>query len=326
MQLSKKRPSINPSDLMNLIRYPTHHDASTARTVTIGNFDGVHRGHTAILDALAKQANQQGLAPTVITFDPNPKAFFAQLHGKPAPQRVSPLRDKITFIKQHGVNDVVLMRFNQALANMPATDFVEHILVESLNTRDLLIGDDFRFGAGRTGDFNLLQDMGEQHGFTVTSLHSVLHAEERISSTAVRTAIAKGQLPLATALLGHDYTLSGHIIYGQQLGRTIGIPTINLKMPDNLVAQGIFAVTVELNGRVHQGVASIGTRPSVKTNGQCWCEVYIFDFNETVYGDMAHVTLHHKIRDEAKFDGLDALMLAIQQDIRDARAFFAAHA
>lgn len=311
---------------MNLIRYPAHQDASAARAVTIGNFDGVHRGHTAILDALVEQANQQGLAPTVITFDPNPKAFFAQLHGKPAPQRVSPLRDKITFIKQHGVNDVVLMPFNQALANMSATDFVERILVQSLNTQYLLIGDDFRFGAGRTGDFNLLQNMGTQHGFNVSSLHSVLHAEERISSTAVRTAIANGQLPLATSLLGHDYTLSGHIIYGQQLGRTIGIPTINLKMPDNLVAQGIFAVTVELNGRTHQGVASIGTRPSVKTNGQCWCEVYIFDFNDTVYGDITHVTLHHKIRDEAKFDGLDALMVAIHQDIHDAHAFFAANA
>ena len=311
---------------MNLIRYPARHDASTARAITIGNFDGVHRGHTAILDVLLEQANQQGLVPTVITFDPNPKAFFAQLRNKPAPQRVSPLRDKITFIKQHGVNDVVLMRFNQALANMPAADFVERILIQSLNTRYLLIGDDFRFGAGRTGDFNLLHSMGEQHGFKVTSLHSVLHAEERISSTAVRTAIAKGQLPLATKLLGHDYTLSGHIIYGQQLGRTIGIPTINLKMPDNLVAQGIFAVTVKLNGHNHQGVASIGTRPSVKSNGQCWCEVYIFDFNQTVYGDMAHVTLHHKIRDEAKFEGLDALMQAIHQDISDAHAFFAANA
>ncbi|WP_162845158.1 bifunctional riboflavin kinase/FAD synthetase [Hydromonas duriensis] len=308
--------------IQHLICHPAHTQSQASRAVTIGNFDGVHRGHAAIFDALTKHASAHQMVPTVVTFDPNPKTFFAAQRGQPVPTRISPLRNKLELFKQHGIADVVILPFNQQLANMDAHDFVNHILVKALNTQHLLIGDDFRFGAARKGDFALLQKLSSTYGYTLASQHAFTQASERISSTAVRQAIAAGDMALAKILLGHDYVLSGHIIYGQQLGRTIGVPTINLKMPDNLAAQGIFAVTVELSGQTHQGVASIGTRPSVKTNGQCWCEVHLFDFNENVYGQIAKVTLHHKIRDEEKFNGMDALMNAINHDIQLARAFF----
>lgn len=307
---------------MSLIRHPNLNHAHAARAISIGNFDGVHRGHTAILDALVSDAKAMQLRPTIITFDPNPKAYFAAMRDKPAPTRVQPLRDKIASFEQHGIQDVVVMPFNHALANMPAIDFIEKILVQSLNAKHLLVGDDFRFGAARSGNFELLSEMSSACGYSLKSHASVVHDDTRISSTAVRNAIAAGDMALTSALLGHDYQLSGHIIYGQQLGRTIGCPTINIKMPSNLAAQGIFAVHVDIDGITHQGVASIGTRPSVKTNGQCWLEVHILDFNQEVYGKIAHVRLLKKIRNEEKFDGLDVLMQAIQNDIRIAREYF----
>ena len=311
---------------MLFIHHPTLANAHTPRAVTIGNFDGVHIGHAAILDELVAHANAHGLTPTVVTFAPNPKAFFAKQRGKPEPKRILPLRDKINLFAQHGIEQVVILPFNQALANMPAHEFVEHILCACLNTQHLRVGDDFKFGAGRTGDFELLRDLSDRHHYSLTAHHSIVHhsehSAERVSSTAIRTALHHGEPHTAAALLGHPYTLSGHVIYGQQLGRTIGIPTINLKMPEQLAAQGVYAVTITLNGKTHQGVASIGTRPSVKTNGQCWLEVFVFNFNESVYGDIACVSLQHKIRDEEKFDDITTLLAAINQDIDQARRYF----
>lgn len=310
---------------MSLIRHPNPNHAQIERAITIGNFDGVHRGHTAILDALVAEANKLKLRPSVITFAPNPKAYFAAQHNKPEPTRVQPLRDKVACLKHHGIDDIMVMPFNQALANMPAIDFIEKILIQSLNAKHLLVGDDFRFGAARSGNFQLLSEKASIYGYSLQSHGSVMHEQARISSTAVRNAIADGDMALTNSLLGHDYVLSGHIIYGQQLGRTIGFPTINIKMPDNLAAQGIFAVQVIIDGITHQGVASIGTRPSVKSNGQCWLEVYILDFNQSVYGKIAHVRVMHKIRNEEKFDGLDSLTHAIHNDIQVARDYFSAN-
>lgn len=307
---------------MTFIRYPNPSHATNRRAITIGNFDGVHIGHSAILNELVQYAKANNLTPTVITFAPNPKAFFAQAHGKTAPLKVSPLRDKIALLKAHGIVDVVVLCFNQKLAQMPANDFIEHILVKSLNTKYMLIGDDFRFGARRSGDFQLLKTTGETSGFVVKSHQDVVFESQRVSSTAVREAIAAHDINRTKALLGHALTLSGHIMYGAQLGRTIGVPTINLKMPAQLAAHGVYVVTVEINGVVHQGVASIGTRPSVENNGDCWCEAHIFDFNQNVYGKIATVSLLNKIRDEAKFDGMDALMDAITNDMTHARDFF----
>lgn len=302
---------------MRITRHPSHSSPNPACALTIGNFDGVHIGHAAILSRLVVNAKNRDLTPTVMTFEPHPKAFFARAD---APSQILPLRDKLALLAAHGVEHTIVLPFNAALARMQAVDFVHDLLLERLNTKYLLIGDDFRFGAKRAGDFGLLAQMNL---FELHAHDSVQLADERVSSSAIRTALECGDLAAAQRLLGRPLTLSGHVIYGQQLGRTIDCPTINLKMPAHLAAQGIYAVHVELNGVVHQGVASIGTRPTVKSNGQCWLEVHILDFDKNVYGQLAQVTLRHKIRDELKLNGLDELKNAIAQDISDARGFFA---
>ncbi len=293
--------------------------------ITIGNFDGVHTGHAAVLQRLVTLANAQGLVPTVITFAPNPKAYFAQLRGVPVPAQIMPLRDKIAAMKDLGIAQVVVLPFDAHLANMPAEQFVQSIVHETLNAQLVMVGDDFRFGAQRKGDFALLHSLQAQYGYRLENLHSVESEGERISSSRVRQCLKDGDVSAATALLGHPLTLSGHIIHGQKLGRTIGVPTINIKMPEHLAVQGVYAVTVRLSGseRVIQGAASIGIRPSVHSNGQCWCEVHLFDFDAQIYGQIACVTLHHKIRDEAKFEQFDDLLVAIKNDLRLCRDYFA---
>ena len=301
---------------------------SQASAVTIGNFDGVHLGHAAVLRNLVALAKERGLVPTVVTFAPNPKAYFAQLRGVPLPTQIMPLRDKVAALKRLGIEQVVILPFDAKLANMPAEAFVQTVLNERLNTQLLMVGDDFRFGAQRKGDFALLSNLQGQYGYELQNLHSVLQDDVRVSSSSIRALLAKGELKKAVQLLGHSLTLSGHVIRGKQLGRTIGIPTINLKMPAQLATQGVYAVTVRLSGfpdRVVQGAASIGTRPSVDSNGQCWCEVHLLDFNESVYGQMACVSLLHKVRDEEKFDSFDDLISAIEADIDACSIYFAEH-
>jgi riboflavin kinase/FMN adenylyltransferase len=310
---------------MRITRHLQPHSTHPPAALTIGNFDGVHFGHTAILTQLLDHAQCHGLTPTVITFEPHPKVFFAHKNPQSAPTKIVPLRNKLALFAKLGIEHVVILPFNTALASMSATDFVSELLLNRLNMRHLLIGDDFQFGAQRAGNFSLLQQMSAAHGFTLNAVQSVYCAEQRASSSHIRTLIAQGNIASAVVQLGHPLQLSGRVIYGQQLGRTINCPTINLKMPANLAAQGVFAADIHLNGQNHQGVASIGTRPSVKTNGQCWLEVHIFDFNQNVYGQLAHVTLRHKIRDELKFTDLPALQHAIDDDISQAHAFFANH-
>ena len=302
--------------------------AASPSAVTIGNFDGVHLGHAAVLRELVTLAKARGLVPTVVTFAPNPKAYFAQLRGAPLPTQIMPLRDKVVALKRLGIEQVVVLPFDAALANMPAQTFVQRILHEALNVQWLMVGDDFRFGAQRKGDFALLRDLQAQYGYDLQNLHSVLHEDVRVSSSTIREFLAEGALKKAIQLLGHPLTLSGHVIYGKQLGRTIGFPTINLKMPPQLATQGVYAVSVRLSGmpdRVIQGAASIGTRPSVDSNGQCWCEVHLLDFDQSVYGQVACVSLLHKIRDEEKFDRFDDLINAIEADIDACSIYFAEH-
>lgn len=311
---------------MRITRHPTFLPYHPACALTIGNFDGVHIGHRAVLQQLVQQAKTRGLTPMVMTFEPHPKAFFAALHNQPAPRQILPLRDKLTLLAEQGIEHTIVLPFNQRLAQMPAEAFAADLLVNCLNMRYLLIGDDFHFGAQRKGNVSLLQSMSHTHDFVLHTHQTVELASERVSSSAIRQVIAQGNLVLASQLRGQPLTLSGHVIYGQQLGRTINCPTINLKMPKQLAAQGIYAATVLINGQRHLGVASIGTRPSVKNNGQCWLEVHLFYFNQEVYGQRAQVTLLHKIRDEALFDGLPALKTAIAQDIAQTKAFFETNA
>ena len=309
---------------MNIHHRPSKPSAPSA--VTIGNFDGVHAGHAAVLKRLVAMANERGLTPTVVTFAPNPKAYFAQMRGVALPTQIMPLRDKVAAMKALGIAQVVVLPFDAHLATMPAENFIQTILCDTLKAKLLMVGDDFRFGAQRKGDFALLQSLQNQYGYALENLHSVEQNGARISSSNIRAHLAHGDMSEATQLLGHPLTLSGHIIHGQKLGRTIGAPTINIKMPEQIATQGIYAVSVQLQSvpeQTIQGAANIGIRPSVKTNGQCWCEVHLFDFNQEIYGQIACVTLHQKIRDEAKFDDFDELLKAIQDDIVQCRAFFA---
>ena len=311
---------------MTIIRHPNPKHTAIPRVLTIGNFDGVHAGHAVVLRRLVALAKQQHLTPTVITFSPNPKAYFAHKRGVPAPTQIMPLRDKVATMKALGVEQVVVLPFDAHLASMSAEAFVSDILIERLNAKLLLVGDDFRFGAQRKGDFALLQSLQSRYGYVLENLHSVEQNGVRISSSAIREHLASGEVAQATQMLGHPLTLSGHVIHGEKLGRTIGVPTINIKMPERLALQGIYAASVQLQSapeKTIQGAASIGIRPSVKTNGQCWCEVHLFDFNQEIYGQIACVTLHQKIRDEAKFDDFDELLNAIQNDMAQCRAFFA---
>jgi riboflavin kinase/FMN adenylyltransferase len=267
---------------------------TSASVVTIGNFDGIHLGHQQVLEQLRLAAVQHKLPGTVIIFEPQPIEFFAP--GK-APKRLSRFRD--------------------------AEDFVKHILVERLKIRHLVIGDDFRFGKNRRGNFQLLQDCGEQYGFAVEKTETLLIDGARVSSTRIRESILNNDFEQASRLLGRPYSLSGKVCHGQKLGRGLGFPTINIKMGDKtLIVKGIFAVSVKgIDNRVLQGVASIGTRPTI--NGvDTILEVFILEFDQDVYGYRVEVEFLHKIRDEQKFDSMQELKVHIEQDTVKAKQYF----
>lgn len=323
------------------------HSGHTA--VTIGNFDGVHLGHQALLKQLTAQAAARGLLPTVLSFTPHPKEFFAQQNSNiPAPARVFTLRDKAAALAAQGVAQLVVMPFNAKLARMGAEDFVRNVLLRQLGARLVLVGDDFRFGAQRLGDFALLQRMGRQHGFEVQALSAVYaptllfesaqgekaitssplsqsaRPAPRASSSLLRQVLAVGNMYAVQQLLGQPYAISGHVIHGQKLGRTLGYPTLNLafKHPKP-AASGIFAVRVHgLAATPLPGVASLGTRPTVEDAGLVLLETHVFDWQGHAYGKLVRVELLHKIRDEAKFDCLNSLENAIKEDALCAVAYF----
>ncbi|MEM7563271.1 MAG: bifunctional riboflavin kinase/FAD synthetase [Pseudomonadota bacterium] len=308
---------------MKLIRdlYNLSRPLSTS-AVTIGNFDGVHRGHQRVISQLKQVAEAASLPTVVIIFEPQPIEFFAP---QKAPKRLSRFRDKIAFLKEQQIDYLLCLRFDQSLANQTAEAFVNDILVNQLNTRQLIIGDDFHFGKNRQGNFEYLQENSDRFGFQVSATETLIVDGERVSSTRIRKCIQKDDFAAAEALLGRPYSLSGRIAHGQKLGRQLGYPTINIKMGDKtLIVKGIFAVSVKgIDNRLLQGVASIGTRPTV--NGvDTILEVYILDFNQDVYGYSVEVEFLHKIRDELKFDSLEELTAHIGQDTEKAKAFFKA--
>ncbi len=296
--------------------------------LAIGNFDGVHLGHQAILARVRSAATQRGLVPTVMTFEPHPREFFAKLHNRPelAPTRIAGLRDQLCALARSGMQHVVVQRFNAALASMPAQTFIDSLLLDGLRVRWLLVGDDFRFGAQRSGDINLLRENAARHGFEVESMESVTQQGQRVSSSAIRTALAVGDLDRATALLGHPYSVSGHVIHGQKLGRTLGFPTMNLRVSHRCPAlSGIFIVQVHgLADQPLPAVASLGVRPTVDDSGRVLLEVHVFDFNSDAYGKLVQVEFLQKMRDEEKFADLATMTAAIANDARMARAYFKA--
>jgi riboflavin kinase / FMN adenylyltransferase len=286
--------------------------------VTIGNFDGIHLGHQAMLARLTSRAASVGAAPTVLTFEPHPREIFTP---ESAPTRLTSLREKLEILRNLGVAHVHICRFSRPFATLSAEDFVHRILVQGLKTRYVLVGDDFRFGAKRAGDFALLQRMGKELGFQTESLHTLAVAGQRASSTAVRNALAKGDMATAAQMLGRPYSISGRVVGGDQLGRKIGYPTANIQLKHNKApVQGIFAVRVQgLEQPDWPGVASLGTRPTVHTHGRPTLEVHLFNFNRSIYREHLRVEFLHKLRDEAKFPNLEALVAQIDLDAKQAR-------
>jgi len=289
--------------------------------LTIGNFDGVHRGHQSLLARARAAADARGLPLCVMTFEPHPREFFTP---DKAPARIALLRDKLESLRRNGVDRVVVEHFNAHFAAQSPQAFVENVLWHGLHTRWLLVGDDFRFGARRAGDFAYLQQAGAQFGFDVEQMGSVSEGGVRISSSAVRQALVSGDLEHARRLLGHGYAISGHVVHGRKLGRDLGFPTINLRISHKRPAvSGIFVVQVHgLGEHPVPGVASIGVRPTIEDAGRVLLEVHLFDFNQSIYGKLVRVEFMKKLRDEARFDGLEALTAAIAKDCADARAFF----
>ena len=306
------------------------HDTQRASAVTIGNFDGVHLGHQAILERVRSHANGADLSPTVMTFHPHPKAFLAQLGGRPelAPAQISTLRDKVHQLTRHGMEQIALMRFNAQLAGMKPEDFIRRLLVEGLNTRWLLVGEDFRYGYRRTGDIDLLRRMGRHLGFEVQTLADVPdHAGQRISSSELRRALGEGQLQRAESLLGYPYGITGHVGHGQKIGRTIGYRTLNHSVPENCALRnGVYVVRVHgLADRPVPGVASLGVRPTVTQQGRRVLETHLLDCNIDAYGKLSTVEFVRYLRDEEKFPDLPSLIAAIDDDARRARDHFASH-
>lgn len=289
--------------------------------LTIGNFDGVHLGHQAMLERLAAAARERGLAPCVMTFEPHPREYFTP---EQAPARLSNLREKLELFEQFGVERVFILRFNHRFAEVSAENFIERILHEGLQARWVLVGDDFRFGAKRAGDFAMLQRAGKEAGFEVEAMHSVTVEGRRVSSTLVREALAGGDLASAERYLGRHYSISGKVVHGERLGRKIGFPTANIQMKHNKPPlAGIFAVEVHgIGDRPLQGAASLGVRPTVKSNGKATLEVHLLDFDGDLYNRHLHVEFLLKLRDEMKFSGLEALTAQIAADVENTKKFF----
>jgi len=295
----------------------------TSHAVTIGNFDGLHLGHQAMLARLQDVARTRGLPTCVLSFEPHPREFFAP---EQAPARLSSLREKAEHLQRLGIDRFHVFRFDRAFSSLTAGAFIEQVLGRTLQAHYVLVGDDFRYGAKRAGDFVLLKEAGETLGFDAESLPTVELAGERASSTAVRAALAAGELDHAAHLLGRPYSISGRVVHGDKLGRDIGFPTANIQLKHNRPPlMGIFAVELcGLNGAPLPGVASLGKRPTVKgADAVPVLEVHLFDFNADIYGCRVRVDFLHKLRDEAKYPDLDSLVAQIRRDVDNAKHFLA---
>ena len=300
-----------------------HRRTSPAHKViaTIGNFDGVHLGHQAVLEKLLQRSGDLDMPSTLITFEPPPKEFFLK---DQAPARLTNFREKFCLLRDIGINQLVCPSFDQTFADISAESFVEDILVDRLNVGHLIVGDNFRFGKGRKGSFVLLQHLAHRFDFEVENTTSYRIDEKRVDSSSIRTFLAEGQLDEAAQLLGRKYSILGRIINGDKKGSTIGFPTANVPIKRNKSpVHGVFAVKVTIeDGRERPGVANVGQRPTVGGTTRTQLEVHIFDFSRDIYGKHLKVSFCKKIRDERKFESLDSLKNQIQRDAADARGYF----
>ena len=288
--------------------------------LTIGNFDGMHLGHQALLNELRAAAQARGLPTAVVIFEPHPREFFTP---QQAPVRLTSLREKLELFIEMGIDRVHVCRFNARFAQISAAGFI-HALHEKLSAKFVLIGDDFRFGSGRVGDFALMEKIGLQHGFSVQAVHSVLHNGVRISSTAVRAALAEGNMRMAQSYLGRHYSISGRVEHGNGLGKKIGFPTANIQLKHNRPPlSGIFVVQAHAEGMgVLQGVASLGVRPTVHQDGKPVLEVHLFEFAQQIYNKHMRLDFLHKLRDEEKYPDVETLTRQIALDVENAKQWF----
>ncbi len=311
---------------MEVFRLMPPPEQRTPCALTIGNFDGVHRGHQAVLAALKTRAGALGVPTCVLTFEPHPREYFAEHSGGSivAPPRILTERDKLDALSEHGVDRVCIAHFNATLASLAAESFIEDIIAQGLHTRHLLIGDDFRFGARRRGDWSMLEAAAPRLGFELARMDTVSEGGERISSSSVRSALASGDFERSRRLLGRPYFISGHVVYGRQLGRNLGFPTLNIRIPfANPSLDGVFVVQVHGVGeRPWPGVASLGRRPAVEAEGKLLLEVHLFDFSGDLYGKLVRVEFLRRLREERHYDSLELLTAQIRRDARDAREFF----
>lgn len=292
---------------------------------TIGNFDGVHLGHQAVIRQVMDKAKELGLPVVVITFEPQPQEFF---RPDDVPARLTRFREKLLVLESLFVDRVLCLRFNRYLASLTADEFVQRILVKGVGIKYLVVGDDFKFGRDRSGDFEYLQSIGPELGFEVSDTDSFSFAGERVSSTGIRTALETGDLLLAKQMLGRDYGMCGRVAHGDKRGRTIGFPTANIYLHrKSSPLYGVYSVQLhskhpQIGGRVVNGIANVGQRPTVGGT-RTLLEVHLFDFEADIYGAYVDVTFLQKIRDEHRFESFEALKAQIVRDVEQAKAFFA---
>ena len=323
---------------MRILRGFDHPDQAKACALTIGNFDGVHRGHQAMLALLQSEARHRNVTSCVMTFEPHPRDYFAKAFKQPdlAPARIASLRDKLHELAACGVQQCIVLPFNEKFAAQSPDDFINNVLVKGLGVKYVLVGDDFRFGAKRLGDYAMLDAAGAQLGFDVARMNSYEVRGLRVSSSAVREALARGAMDEAAQLLGRPYAISGHVVHGRKLGRELQCPTLNLRFAHwKPAASGVFVVRVHgFHETPLQGVANLGIRPSLEPNdvngGRVLLETHCLDWPASLgaeggYSKIIRVELLHKLHDELAYDGMDALKQGIHKDCEDARTWFAAH-
>jgi riboflavin kinase/FMN adenylyltransferase len=288
--------------------------------VTIGSFDGVHIGHQAILQQVKEAAKRLQLPSVVMTFEPQPREYFS---SERAPARLMRLREKIDALLDFGIDHVVCLKFNRQLRSLSAEDFIDRVLVNGLAVDYLIVGDDFRFGCDRSGDFSLLTERGKHSGFDVMDTATVEIDGQRVSSTLVREIVQRGDFQRAADLLGRPFSISGIVGYGQQLGRELGFPTANVQLNRfSAPLSGVFAVKVNIAGTIYQGAANVGVRPTVGDLLKPILEVHLLDFDGDLYGQRIAVEFIHKIRDEEKFTSVEKLIATIQHDVEIIRQWF----
>lgn len=310
---------------MKVFRGLPNAEARAPCALTIGNFDGVHLGHQALLAHVRRAAARLGVDSAVMTFEPHPREYFSNLAGQPdnAPKRISNLRDKLQSLNRAGITRVIVEHFNAQFGARSPDEFTETVLHQGLHVKWLMVGEDFRYGARRVGTVETLAAAGRRLGFEVETLPTVLHQGTRISSSEVRAALARGEFLMAEQLLGHRYTISGHVEHGAKLGRTLGFPTLNLRVQQRPALSGIFVVQVHgLAEGPLPAVASLGTRPTVDDSRRHLLEAHLLDCKLDCYGKLVRVEFLHKLRDEESFPDLDTLTAAIAADTEAARIFF----